>query len=102
MGTALPSDEMLVAMWHGSQTADRIADEAHMPLAELYRQWRRLKYEERIPNRPRIPARQSYRVPENKVVSVRGPALSDVDGRPTVGSDPLLEALQREHRNRPT
>lgn len=98
MGTARPSDEMLVALWHGSQTADRIADEGNMPLAELYRQWRRLKCEDRIPDRPRTPQRTQPQYPRSYRASA--PAIYDGDGRPSVGSDPLLEALQRAHRNR--
>lgn len=92
MGTAQQiSDDTLVAMWHGTQTADRLAFDADMPLAELYRHWRRLKYESRLPDRPRLPSKRpsSYR-----------PAIYDCDGRPTVGADPLLEALLREHSNR--
>jgi hypothetical protein len=97
---AMPSDEALIVMWRSTQPADRIAYDAHVPLAELYRQWRRLKWEGRLPDRPRTPQREAHG-PRSHGSS--GAPVVAADGRPTVGErDRLLAALQREHGQRVT
>ena len=80
----MPSDDELIAAWHGQLVGTLLAHELGLELKDIYAQWRRLRREGRIPRGDR-PINHTHRDASYEHL---------FDGRPVIADeDPLLAAL---------
>jgi hypothetical protein len=80
---AMVKEDDLVRLWHRRESMAEIAGGLGLSVNSLRHEWNRLKRAGKLPALPR---------PVDNYRPVEG-----VDGRPTVGGDPLLERLFEVH-----